>query len=274
MPQPFNNAVITNAGARLLTRAQAGDIRIEFTRIAVGDGFYSDSEKEIHSLQGQESLKSPKNRYPISSMGIFSEHSVKLTALITNQDFATGETLVDEGYYINEIGLYAKEKDAEISTEVLYSIAITSGENGDFMPPYNGFNPAQIIQEYYVTVSNSAEVFIHSVEGTFALADDVQEMIFKIQVIEKQLSNLSLVREITEAEIVEWYGQVGGSTDVPGEDYITVAEIDAMYASNPNYGEGDVGLPDSEINEMYEEDPDYGELDVGIPDSEIDGMYQ
>ena len=255
MPQPFNNAVITNAGARLLTRAQAGDIRIEFTRIAVGDGFYSDSEKEIHSLQGQESLKSPKNRYPISSMGIFSEHSVKLTALITNQDFATGETLVDEGYYINEIGLYAKEKDAEISTEVLYSIAITSGENGDFMPPYNGFNPAQIIQEYYVTVSNSAEVFIHSVEGTFALADDVQEM-------------------ITEAEIMEWYGQVGGSTDVPGEDYITVAEIDAMYASNPNYGEGDVGLPDSEINEMYEEDPDYGELDVGIPDSEIDGMYQ
>ena len=32
MPQPFNNAVMTNAGARLLTRAQAGEIKIEFTR--------------------------------------------------------------------------------------------------------------------------------------------------------------------------------------------------------------------------------------------------
>lgn len=31
MPQPFNNAVMTNAGARLLTRAQAGEIKIEFT---------------------------------------------------------------------------------------------------------------------------------------------------------------------------------------------------------------------------------------------------
>ena len=38
MPQPFNNAVMTNAGARLLTRAQAGEIKIEFTRIAVGNG--------------------------------------------------------------------------------------------------------------------------------------------------------------------------------------------------------------------------------------------
>ena len=41
MPQPFNNAVMTNAGARLLTRAQAGEIKIEFTRIAVGNGNYT-----------------------------------------------------------------------------------------------------------------------------------------------------------------------------------------------------------------------------------------
>lgn len=207
-------------------------------------------------------------------MGVFSEHSVKLKALITNHDLATGETLVDEGYYINEIGLYAKEKDAEISKEVLYSIAVTSGENGDFMPPYNGFNPAQIIQEYYVTVSNSAEVFIHSVAGTFALADDVQEMISKIQVMEKQLSDLSLVREITETEIMEWYGQMDGSTDIPEEDYITEAEIDEMYDANPDYSAGDTGIPDGEIDEMYQENPDYGEGDTGIPDSEIDEMYK
>ena len=45
MPQPFNNAVMTNAGARLLTRAQAGEIKIEFTRIATGNGSYTAAEK-------------------------------------------------------------------------------------------------------------------------------------------------------------------------------------------------------------------------------------
>ena len=30
MPQPFNNAIMTNVGARLLTKAQAGEIKIEF----------------------------------------------------------------------------------------------------------------------------------------------------------------------------------------------------------------------------------------------------
>lgn len=51
MPQPFNNAVMTNAGARLLTRAQAGEIKIEFTRIAVGNGNYTAAEKCFHSEQ-------------------------------------------------------------------------------------------------------------------------------------------------------------------------------------------------------------------------------
>ena len=46
MPQPFNNAVMTNGGANLLTRAQAGEIKIEFTRIVVGNGSYT-AEKQL-----------------------------------------------------------------------------------------------------------------------------------------------------------------------------------------------------------------------------------
>ncbi len=51
MPQTFNHAVITNSGAALLNRAQAGEVKIEFTRIAVGNGSYNDSEKELAVLQ-------------------------------------------------------------------------------------------------------------------------------------------------------------------------------------------------------------------------------
>lgn len=54
MPQPFNNAIMTDHGAALLTKAQAGECRIEFTRIAVGDGIYSDEEKEPQHITEAE----------------------------------------------------------------------------------------------------------------------------------------------------------------------------------------------------------------------------
>lgn len=171
MPQPFDSAVMTNDGAELLNRAQAGEAMIEFTRITVGSGVYSDDEKTPASLQERKKLKDERNRYPISSVDIFTKHSVKITAIISNQDPVTSETLITDGYYINEIGLFAKPKDGDDSEEILYSIAVASGEHGDFMPPYNGFNPAQITQEYYATVSNSSDVTINT-SGAAVLVED------------------------------------------------------------------------------------------------------
>lgn len=176
MPQPFNNAVMTDAGAKLLTRAQAGEIKIEFTRIAVGNGNYTAEEKTLEALQKQTALKSLKNSYALSGVEVYSDHSVKITAIITNQDLVTKETLVNHGYYINEMGLFAKVKDGADSTEILYNITTTVGDNGDFMPPYNGYNSAQIIQEFYVTVSNSAEVTLNTNNSAVALAEDVQRI--------------------------------------------------------------------------------------------------
>lgn len=176
MLQPFNRAVMTNAGAHLLTRAQAGETAIQFTRVVTGNGVYGQDEKDISALQELTELKSQKNSYPISKITIFSESSVKITSYITNQDPLTGEALVDIGYHINEMGLYAKEKDGDSSTEVLYSVTTIAGDNGDFMPPYNGYNPAQIIQDYIVTVNNTADVTIQTGIGAVALAEDLEAL--------------------------------------------------------------------------------------------------
>lgn len=192
MPQPFKAAVITNDGAQLLTRAQAGEISIEFTRIAIGNGVYTEEQKGLKSLQKSKELKGQKNSYPLSSVEIYNEHSVKVTALITNQNIDNSESLVNVGYYINEMGLYAKPLGGTADTEVLYSIAVTCGNMGDFMPPYNGYHSAQIIQEYYVTVSNSAEV---SIKATGAA--------LLVEVAEKEyLKKTSIVNGLEEA-IVE-----------------------------------------------------------------------
>lgn len=175
MPQPYQNAVMTDQGALLLTKAQAGEIKIEFTRMVIGDGVYAGEEKTLEALQAQETLKSLKNSYPISSIAVENAHSVRITSLITNQDPMTQETVIEEGFYINEIGLMAKPADAE-DGEVLYSIAVTAGETGDFMPPYNGFSPAQITQDYYATVNNSAEVVIHTT-GAALLVEEAKRLI-------------------------------------------------------------------------------------------------
>lgn len=171
MPQLFNNAVMTNKGANLLVRAQTGQIKLQFTRMAVGNGTYASSEKTIQALQKTTKLKSQKNAYALSAVNVYSEHSVKVTALITNYDAVKQSVLVSAGYYINEIGLFAKPQGAADSEEVLYSIAVVAGDNGDFMPPYNGYNPAQIVQDYYATVDNSTQVTIHTA-GAALLASE------------------------------------------------------------------------------------------------------
>jgi hypothetical protein len=171
MPQPFDNAVMTNEGASLLNKAQLGKAFIEFTRVATGSGTYSEDERTVEALQERTGLKDQRNAYPISSAEINTKYSVKISALISNQDPVTGETLITDGYYINEIGLFAKPKDGDDSEEVLYSIAVTSGDHGDFMPAYNGSSPAQITQEYYATVNNSSEITIKTA-GAALLAED------------------------------------------------------------------------------------------------------
>lgn len=215
MPQPMNRAVMTNDGAKLLTRAQAGECRIELTRIAIGSGSYSEEEKTMANLQAAAALKEERNSYGLSDISVYSDYSVRVSALITNQDPVSEETLITEGFYINEMGLFAREAgDADGVTEILYSIAVTSGEFGDFMPPYNGYSPAQIIQEYYATVNNSAEVTIQMDNGgAVMLAKDGL-------ILKNILANLMSYSEDEEALVLSVSGlaAVGGG-DAGGGDY-------------------------------------------------------
>jgi len=174
MPQPFKNAVITDAGADLLTRAQAGQTKILFTRIAVGSGTYTDEEKELSYQQGITALREPKNSYPLSTIEVQTDHSVKVTVLISNMDPQTRANLVETGYYINEIGLFAKLSDEADEEEILYSIALTAGEHGDFMPPYNGLFPSRITQGWIIAVDNAENVTVEFKDDTYALAKDLK----------------------------------------------------------------------------------------------------
>lgn len=173
MAQMFENVAMTRSGIKLLNDAQSGECSIEFTRIAVGDGAYSAEEKERASLETMEALKHEKETYSILSKKKQNDNAIILTTNISNYDAVEEKAIVTEGFYINEIAVFARAKDTE--DEVMYSIAVVSGELGDYMPPYNGYNPAEIIQSYLVSVNNAEDAKIIVPPGAYALQKDLEE---------------------------------------------------------------------------------------------------
>lgn len=157
MPQKFRKAVITNEGIKMIASAiEGGSEQQIFTRLVIGNGVYTEKEKSSENLQKMTALKSEKNSYTFSGKSIENEHSVKVTALITNQDPITKEILISEGYYINEMGIYAKVGEGE---EVLYSIVVIDGDVGEYMPAFENY-PTEIIQDYYITVGNGNDITV------------------------------------------------------------------------------------------------------------------
>lgn len=166
MAQMYNNAVLTDQGADLLARSQIEGFALTFTRVATGNGIYTD--KSVEALKQRTELMSQRQTFPLQSMGVYEEASVRITTILTNVELTVG-------YYLNEIGLFARAGD-DPETEVLYSIAVTSADQGDYFPPYNGHSPAEIIQSFVVTVSNDTTVEVVVPSGVYALASDVGDV--------------------------------------------------------------------------------------------------
>lgn len=179
MPREFNRAVMTNDGADLLNRAQAGNAVLEFTRMAVGDGIFTDEETSVEAMQQMTDLKSEKYSYPICEKSVESPRCLKLTSVFWNAAPGEETAFVTDGFFINEIGLFCREKDKPDS-EVLYSVTTVIGGQGDYMPPYNGKNRAEIIQDWYATITNDGVAYIQNSSNTFVTKEHFDALISQI----------------------------------------------------------------------------------------------
>lgn len=183
MAQTFENAVLTNDGIALLTRVQANECSMTFTRVVLGSGSYtSEAEKETSVLQLMTQLESEEQEADVTSCEVKSETAVKVTATITNEGVSTG-------YYWNEVGIYAKASDQ--ATDILYAIAVTSaGEeeswHGDYIPAYDSLTPVTIIQAFVLSVGNSAHVSV-TVNGPNVIVDSETHIVYSLTVTDGQL---------------------------------------------------------------------------------------
>lgn len=215
----YNMAVLTAKGMEATGKQLAYGSVIEFTRFGVGDGSYSEDEKDPAYLEGVTDLKSERNTYPIQSKEVGDDgRTVALKFTISNCD-EEGGSLVDEDYYANEIGLFARLDGGE---EFLFSIAACSGDVGDAILAYNGRNKVQIVQTYSAKVGNAANVTVN-MQGAYALALDLESLtemfagLFGFSYVEERSEILNLIGCSIDGETVripEEVAQYGADGEV------------------------------------------------------------
>lgn len=224
MPQFFEAAVMTNAGAALLSRCIADEVAIVFTGVVVGDGSYTNTEKTVEALRQRTALKSLQITYEPQSVIREDNSSVRVSSVITNVD-SEGEAIVTSGFYINEIGLMAKPED-DATVPILFSVSVTSGTRGDYMPAYTGDNPAKIIQGFVTAISVDASVTLEEPTAPYALSEDLQDLADSID--SRLVAKADLVGgKVPSAQLPD-YPDVSGKADkVSGATNGNFAGLDA-----------------------------------------------
>lgn len=171
----FGSAVITDAGAALLASVMVGSKQMEFTALTVGDGTYSAVDKTVTAMQAMTALKNQRLSFPFSSVTPSSSTSVCLKAVVSN-------ITVTSGFYINEVGIWAKDATDENADPILYSIVVAN--TADYLPAYNGSTPSTIEQDWYTTLSNTATATISVSSSVYALASDFENFKNNIATVE------------------------------------------------------------------------------------------
>ena len=238
MPGSFTNAIITTAGAALLARVEAGQATMEVTQVAVGDGLYSAAERTAASLSARTSLKAQKNIYTPSSATVMSEDSIKIKTIFSNYDAVEQVPLVTSGYFINEIAVYCKENGGAANTEVLYCIAVTSGETGNYMPAYVGGGASQIVQDIFLTVGIAATTYVNKAGAAF-LATEGQALKSEVASIKTRAeSNTSAITALD----TRVNGLIGSATPTPVATAAQTTDTSIIYVytgSETGYTPGD-----------------------------------
>ena len=158
----FSRQITTSAGLALDTKIRAGLTTAEFTKISLGDGKYTGSE----DLEKVTKLKKMRQSFGISSITTKEGNMVLLKVVVDN-------TGINEGYYISEAGIYARDPD---KGEILYSIALGIEGKMDYQPSEAELINATSTFDFYVAVSNTESAIITIGTGAAASADDLAQL--------------------------------------------------------------------------------------------------
>ena len=155
----FRQLIITNKGQALMAKLIAGTANVTFTKVAASSTTYSDSQ-----IPGLTGLSNIKQHVAVSKVTKINSVAVQVDAAMENSALTTG-------YYMNSLGLYAKDPD---EGEILYAVA---GANvGAYMPPYNGITVSGAYLKLVTTVSNASNVSMTVDPAAVATVGDINAL--------------------------------------------------------------------------------------------------
>lgn len=254
----FYAAVTTDAGLALSADLLTGE-QIVFTKLVTGSGVYDEQEMTRPMLQKAWQIREPKQQFEFSRIEKATDNCILLKTLMSNVSLT-------EGYRMTEIGIYAKKKGEE-GEGILYSISVA--KEPDFFPCYNGLAAVEIIEEYYITVSDAAYVSLQTSSSAAVLKEDLEklkaeiqaELNQKIEDLKKQIGDLSELLTENKGCLVD-----------------AINEIAAVIRPLVAYGWATDQDIDDIIEEIYVEDPDWvGVIDIAadsVIEEIINGTYE
>lgn len=162
------NFILTNSAVALIPKVLSGKT-LNFTRMAVGDGFCYDTE----TAKGYTKLVKEVLSLDITKKETQSPSSVRITSVLKNTD-------AQKEFYYREVGLYAQDPDT--GEEVLYAYGNRNDAAELITPAGSTIITKQLI--FVIAVGDSANVTFNVNADVYALQEDmldVQENIEQIQ---------------------------------------------------------------------------------------------
>lgn len=151
----WQGAVLTNVGIALQAKVEAGETKLNLTKMKLGDGTPG-------SLETMTDLAHPVQTVGINSVKYNDDGTVVVNGLVSN----TGLT---EGYYLKEYGLFAADDEGN---EILYCVSVDS--NPDYLQPEGG---ATVISEelgLVIAISNAANIKVNITQQGMATIEDLK----------------------------------------------------------------------------------------------------
>jgi phage-related tail fiber protein len=116
----FGGISFTAKGRELMAKSQTG-VKLNFTKISVGDGILN------QSIDNLDSLISPIKDLTITKLKTMTGGKATIGGVLTNQNIITG-------FYWKELGLFAQDPDLG---EILYCYG-NAGNLAEYIPPAGG----------------------------------------------------------------------------------------------------------------------------------------
>ncbi len=209
----FNKTVITEKGIETINDVINDNGSINFTCYKISDQKYS-----FDALETLADITA-KTIIPLSSVSKTEYDTVEINALLSNEG-------LDEGYFIETIGLYAKDKN---DVEFLYSV--TTAEVSDFLPPNESINISDIFITLNIKVGNSEMVTIEKNTDGVVYTPEFNSLEKRVTTNEKDIKTINTNLVETNQSIVDTNVRID-NLDLGGTGEVDLSGVESRIGVN------------------------------------------